>query len=260
MKRKIFIFTVATIIVIVALALSFTAGCVPKASSSSSSSAPSTTDLNSKITTNSTKLATLETTLNNLITKVNTTVGKDWSGDINSQSNRISNLESQLDSLQQRVASLESANSGNSSDSSSDSDETTRWDMDVSTNYTETDVGVGRYISPSRIEEADIYKIRLTLKNYKTTAITDLYVDISFTPKTGDRVFVDEDNTFLDTIISPYYLWDMDFITRGDEDYTRRISFMSEQIDLPAATPATETDPVIPSETLITLEFSLEYE
>ena len=149
------------------------------------------------------------------------------------------------------------------------SNTTTRWGIECSSSYSSSEIKIDWYSSPSRIEEADIYKIRLTIYNSKVDAIgnpveiKDLYIDIDLTPNSGDEVFVNGKNTYLDTIQSPYYWWDMDVVTRGENEYTRRISFVSEKITAPAATSITKEDGTVeitPSEIILTLELELEYQ
>ena len=136
-------------------------------------------------------------------------------------------------------------------------DNFTRWSLEAYTNYTDEEVNVGIYTSPSRIDEVGTYKIKLTVSNYMPTAITNLYVSLDMMPKTGDIVFIDDKNTYLDTTRSPYYLWDVDVATRGTDKHTTRISFTSDSITVPAATSSIE--PIVPSETILILELDLEY-
>ena len=144
-------------------------------------------------------------------------------------------------------------------------DELTRWSLEVSNSNSL--VVVDQYHSPSRIEESDIYDIRLTLYNNMTNsdgdliALNDLYLDLTFTPQSSSAVYINEKNTWLDTVKSPYIFWEMDVVTRGDDKYTRRISFTSERITVPKGEWLDEANHelgVKPTMEL-QLEFNLEY-
>ena len=184
--------------------------------------------------------------------------GGNYDSDIDNIYVEIESLRDNFDGILAEVDDMlaeweEEQQTTNSSSNSSNSG-TTRWDLDVSSSYNISDVLIDVFVSPSRIEEADVYKIRLTIYNRTVVEVKDLCIYLDLTPKSGDVVFVNDKNTFLDTTRSPYYWWDTEVITRGEDNYTRRISSTSEKITVPAAVSNTQ-----PSETSLTLELNLEY-
>lgn len=192
-----------------------------------------------------------------------TSSGNNYDADIEALQSNIDGFYEEIDSIREELddtlteidtmlADWEEEQA--TSNSESETNTTTRWSIDCSSTYLITEVGISVYTSPSRIEEEDIYRIRLTIYNHKTSIVNNLQIDLNFTPKTGDKVFINEKNTYLDTVQSPYYWWDMDVITRGNEDYTKRISFLSEQVTVPAAVGTTW------GKLILELEFNLEYQ
>ena len=232
--------------------------CVPKRDTVANPSNPAPADTAS-ITALEAKVKKLESEVASLL---KSSPGN-YDADIEDLQSQMDDLQTQLDDVLVEVDDmLATWEEGQADNSANQSDGTTRWRGGWTTNYPNSDaipgVELDLYSSPSYIEDADIYKIRLTIYNYMTKGISDLYVDIDFTPKSGDIVFVDEKNTYLDTVQSPYYWWDMEVLTRGEEEYARRITFTSEKMTVPAAT--TDGTVVTPSETTLTLEFNLEYQ
>ena len=106
-----------------------------------------------------------------------------------------------------------------------------KWSHDIEANYLETDVRIDYWQTPSRMESEGDYTIKVTLTNLKIEAITDYELYITYTP--NGKPYVDNNSTFLDTINSPYTLWDTEIVTR--DEYCRRISCSSEKIKLNAS-------------------------
>ncbi len=132
------------------------------------------------------------------------------------------------------------------------SDTTTKWSRELYTNYISSIVGIDHSISPSRIEDEDDYSVMIYLYNYSLTPKTDVDVTIILSPRTGDRVNVNEDNIYLDSVRSPFYTWFTDIVKRNDGT-VRRIVFNSGGIKIPAGT---ETNP---GTVVLRLELTLSY-
>jgi len=260
----------ALVLLSVALILSpaVTTGCLKSASSKPVNPAPASADaqdiaklkadvsqLQAKIAslpapsaTSDAQVATLKTDL----TRLQSDIDK-----LQKQVDAMSKLQSDLTSIQAHLATIDERlvklEKVPTTPSPTTEIATTRWTWEVSTNAS-NNVEVSTYVSPSRIEDAGTYKIRLTILNKATSINRDLRVGIVFTPTMGDIVYIDEKNTYLDTTQSPYYFWDMTVITRGADKYVRYLSILSEPITVPAAISATE-----PSSTQLMLEFNLKY-
>lgn len=112
--------------------------------------------------------------------------------------------------------------------------------------------------SPSKIQEADDYTVYIDIENNTLTRITDLWLEVAFTPRTGSRVTVDEDEVYLDTVYSPFYVWEVEVPTRPEGSCRRIIFSTGKDIDVPAGT---VSDGVfIPGLTQLRLVFTLAYE
>jgi hypothetical protein len=99
--------------------------------------------------------------------------------------------------------------------------------------------------SPSPIDDADTYEIRLNLTNTTNETISDYVLELTYSPNAV--VSVDPKRTFIDTVNSPYTIWYVDIVKRSDGS-CRRISAESEPVKLLA------------SETIqLRLEFTLVY-
>lgn len=152
----------------------------------------------------------------------------------------MSSINSQLDAfdkailnLEKTVEALEPLIVEPEEEEEPELGETTRWSKDFySTNYGVARVTMDCHFSPSKIEEEDDYTIRLYLANQTETPITNCIMELAITPRTGDRVIVDENKLFLDTTNSPYYLWDMEIVKRSDGS-CRRVLFTSSKIGIP---------------------------
>jgi len=145
-------------------------------------------------------------------------------------------------------------------------DEETKWEVSIyCTNLPPSQVEVDPasvHISPTRIEEADDYIISVPLLNYRdgdgTGYVREAIIQIRMTPKSGDRVEVDEGEIYLDSAYYPFTLWSTDIVKR-DDDSCRRLVFTSDKIILPA--PASDaTKPSTPETTIIRLDFTLGYD
>lgn len=260
MKKGILI---VTLILILLLVSSLFTGCIPKkaSSSSSSSSDPEPTNVENR-------LASLERAVSQIQSNPSGN-----SADIDSLNSRISNLQNQIDNLQQENSKLlndynnlrndfinykdEQAENAPSATNSTGEDYTT-WDPDfyIWTEKEPSNFFIDHYVR-GKIDEEDFYDIKLTIYYNNDDGDTDdsittkMILSGDFTPKSGDIVFVDDNNTFIDTVSNPHYLWSVDLTTRGDQKYTRRINAESEKFTVTLY----ENDPLE-----ITLEFSLAYE
>ena len=132
-------------------------------------------------------------------------------------------------------------------------DDTTLWTKEF---YSTSDITIDYTVSPTKFEEAGDYIIMVYLYNYAQIAKSDVVVDIILSPKTGDRVKVDEAAIYLDSTRSPFYAWFRDIVKRSDET-CRRMVFTSEQMRIDAATPVGEG--IDPGRLTLRLEFTLAY-
>jgi len=177
-----------------------------------------------------------------------TSSGGNYDSDIDNIYAELENLGEELDNTLAEVDDMlaawedEQVIQEEEEEESEQSDETAKFTPTITSNK---DVSViafePLYIQPWKIEEEDVY--RINVKGYNpleesgefTTDITALQIYITFTPGTGDKVYIDEDNTGLFTMALPYYEWDTDVVTRGDDKYCRRISCTSQPINLVAS-------------------------
>lgn len=172
------------------------------------------------------------------------------------QGTKITELESTIATLNARIAALEPTATA--------TETTCRWSSEVyNLNHLNLlsdgvtpEVRIDYTLNPSKVQEADDYKIYLDIYNNTTTAINDLQIEICFTPKTGANVIVDEDEIFLDTTVSPYYVWDTDITTRSDGT-CRRITFDTDLVKVPKGTTVDST--FTPGLTSLKLVFTLAY-
>ena len=134
----------------------------------------------------------------------------------------------------------------------------TRWYEDIATTPSDS-ITFTSYIRPSKIEEDGDYDIRITLFNNSRTRLDQVTVAVTFTPKSGARVYVDDKNTFFDAVASPFVMWDTEVITRGDDKYARRITCTSDYYSVPAGTPGATDDVTVPGTLELKLVFSLAY-
>jgi hypothetical protein len=110
--------------------------------------------------------------------------------------------------------------------------------------------------SPSKIQDADDYTVNVDINNNSTTAINDLQVEVTFTPKAGAKVIVNEDDLYLDNATSPYYTWEMDVSTKTDGT-CRRITFATDGVKVPKGVVVDST--LTPGLTHLKLTFTLAY-
>lgn len=190
--------------------------------------------------------------------------------------------------------------------------ETTRWSLDVWTDYESFDL-LDADLDSNRIEDEDDYAIWLLLYNRNHTVInernttvnleakrvasslvlnhlyyetdganrllkataTDVWipvdfasiyssvdikeVDIEFSPKSSDRVIVDENHTELYSSGYPSFDWDMDFSNRTDGTCKRIEAETSVRFTLPIPSKFRNSDPEQPYPEQFKLEFELAY-
>jgi len=144
----------------------------------------------------------------------------------------IAQLTATIAALQNRIAALEEEAS---SEEPETIEATARWYWEAyKLNNLDKDVVVcpslGCSTSPSKIEEADDYKVYIEIQNNELVDINDLQIEVAFRPKTGARVVVDEDEIYLETIMSPFYTWDLELSTRSTDETCRNIIFTSGKI------------------------------
>ena len=181
------------------------------------------------------RIAALETKVSQLQSKIAslpTSSGNNYDADIDNLQVQIEDLQTQLDDIlveiDDRISVWEKEQEATQEEEEAATN--VKWSWDITSNYNENDVMVDYWQTPSRMESENDYTVKVTLKNNIATAITDLILDITYTP--NGNPYVDEKNTFMDTISAPYTLWDTEIVTRGDDEYCRRISNMSEKIKL----------------------------
>jgi len=209
--------------------------CVPKRTSTNPSN-PTSSDAD--------RIAALESKVNQLQSKIASlpaSSGGNYDSDIENLYEEIANTREEFDNVLAEVDDMLATWEEEQQVAQEEEEQTTsvRWERDVLSNYLETDVAIDYWQTPSRMESDGDYTIKVALTNKKTVlvgevvtpvAIDDLILDITFTP--NGKPYIDKKNTFLDTVSSPYTLWDTEIVTRGDDEYCRRISNMSEKIKL----------------------------
>lgn len=84
-------------------------------------------------------------------------------------------------------------------------------------------------------------------------------VDIEFSPKSSDRVFIDENRTELYSSGYPSFDWDMDFSNRIDGTCKRIDAEASVRFTLPIPSKFDSSDPLQPCPEQFKLEFELAY-
>ena len=258
MRKKILLVVLSSILI---MSLLLTLGCVPKQNNGSPSPGNSPSSVEQDV-------ASLKSSVNELRSKLaSLPASQDYGRDIDSLEAQINDLQMQLDDaltqVDETLAAWEEEQAVQQEEEQEEAltDSVVRWNVEV---LSSTDsVTVDEYHTPSRIEESDIYDMRLTVYNNTTTAINDLYLSLDFTPRDSSLyTYIDEKNTWLDSTRSPYIMWDIDVVTRGTEKYARRISFTSDAIKVPAGTLIDPADPskgINPASVILQLEFSLEY-
>lgn len=92
---------------------------------------------------------------------------------------------------------------------------------------------------------------------YKPVRIEELV--LNFKPKSGDRIKVNEDKTYLDSYSSPYFDWDMEFLNRDDGTCKRIEALADTRFDLPIPSEFYDSDPERPYPYELRLEFELVY-
>ena len=144
-----------------------------------------------------------------------------------------------------------------------DQSNTTRWSLDASA--FPPGVVVEVHHTPSRIEEEGIYKVYLSIYNNQTDVagnlvpVNDMRINVYLSPKSGDTVYLDKKNTYLDTMRAPYYFWDMDVTTRGSDEHVTRASFQSDLIAIPAGVWTSDDHEDVNLTMSLSLELNLEY-
>jgi len=169
----------------------------------------------------------------------------------------ITGLESAIADLNARITALETP--------ATTAETTCRWYCEVyNLNHLNLlpdgvtpEVEIDYSTSPSKIQDADDYTVYVDINNNTTTAIQDLQVEITFTPKTGANVIVNEDNLYLDSATSPYYIWEMEVSTKSDET-CRRITFSTDGVKVPKGVVVDST--ITPGLTHLKLTFTLAYQ
>jgi len=135
-------------------------------------------------------------------------------------------------------------------------DDITLWTKEL---YSTSNVAISYTISPSRLEEEGDYIMMVYLVNYDTDVKNDVVVDIILSPKTGDRVKVDEAEIYLDSTRTPFYAWFGEVVKRSDGT-CRRMVFTSEKMRIDAAEEHPETAELVALGYLtLRLEFTLAY-
>ena len=137
-------------------------------------------------------------------------------------------------------------------------DDITVWTKEIYSS--DPNIQITYTISPYKVEDGGDYIIMVYLSNTELITKSDIVLDIIFSPKTGDRVKVDEDEIYLDSTRSPFYSWFGEVVKRSD-DTVRRMVFASERIAVPAAVeiPQQEGSIIDPGRLTLRLEFTLAY-
>jgi len=222
-KRKIILSVLSFVLI---LALIASTACVPKRDGASPSNPASTDD---------DRIAALESKVSQLQSKIASLPagsGGNYDSDIDNIYAEIESLREELGDILTEVDDMLAGWEEEQQTVQEEEEQATdvRWSRDITSNYTEADVMIDYWQTPSRMDSEGDYTIKVTLMNNRPVAITDFVLDLTFTP--SGKPYVDQKNTFLDTMSSPYTLWDTEIVTRGDDEYCRRISNMSEKIKL----------------------------
>lgn len=247
--------------------------------------------------------------------------GGDYSADIEALQADIDGIYTELDDLRvelqdvlaevdDMLADWEEQQDTNSNDDSIDFvDATTRWSLDVWTDYDSFKLLEAEVDSNKRIEDEDDYTIWLQLynNNYtpidrrdtianrpsadltvgylyyatdtkelwkaisttsweKVTNLASIYqvvevkeVIVQFSPKSSDRVIVDESQTELYSSGYPSFDWDMDYSNRSDGSCKRIEATTDVRLALQIPTKFEDNDPERPYPEEFKLEFELAY-
>ncbi len=205
--------------------------------------------------------------INNLAVEINNLQAQVAGLNIPSQSsltamidNSMATLEGKLLALELRLDDLEDEidTSNGNGDDPVVTDDITLWSKEL---YSTSNITIDYTISPTRVEEEGDYIIMVYLYNYDLTVKNDVVVDIIFSPKTGDRVKVDETEVYLDSTRTPFYAWFGDVVKRSDGT-VRRMVFTSEKMAINAGQEVTIGDQtgIDPGRLALRLEFTLAYE
>jgi len=250
-KRKIIIGFLSLALI---LLLVIPTACVAKRATDSSPSSSSSSSIEQDITSIQKDIKELKSKIASLPTSSGSNYDSDieaLQGDIDNLYTEIENLNEELynvlDEIETMLADWEEEQVAAEEEEEELVKNITRWYLEATSS--DDNVSIVESHSPSRIEEADTYDVRLVLANSSTNSI-DFHIFVDLIPKdSSTKTYIDERNTWLDTVNSPYYMWDTDVSTRGDDKHTRRISFESDPITLPAE-----------ESTELKLELNLEYE
>lgn len=244
-KGKLVLLVILTLLLLV---FPFITGCVPKKSSSTPANTNPSTNTNSEITSLERRISQIESTtssIQNQLNNIQNNAGKNYDGE-------ISNLQSQDSNINQKLNSIESTLS-NIQDQLDQLEEvqeaeeegyTTKWYPEISTNITDN---VSVTLSSPRIEDEGSYRMTIVANNTSAEAIKNVIIEVYLTPRSGDHVYLDSSDTFMDSVGSPFIWWDTEIRERGSDDYAGAIICDSEYITLP------------PGETIFKTEFTLTY-
>lgn len=194
-----------------------------------SSLTDSISGLTSQMSSDSTTLGNVVATMGGYAKKSELDSLKDIPGQVDSKLATLSGeIDGKLDDFEAILEELELVDAAGDVVVTS---KTTRWKERVYGRYVD-DVDIDYSVSPRKIEEEGDYRIVLEATNKRESRIEDFYLEITFTPGPGDRVYVDRGHIYLDTITSPHILWDVDVVERGDDNYCRRITAVSREFGL----------------------------
>lgn len=167
---------------------------------------------------------------------------------------RIAEMEVLIEDMEALIESLVEEKEAEEDDDEITSD-ITRWSLSAyATNN--TDVMIGYVASPYRIEDGGDYTVTLTILNPTSLAISNLTLEVALRPTSGDIVFVDENEIYLDTTQYPYSLWDCSVVKKSDES-CRRIVFNCAGVTAVAGTG--EGEDFVQGTTVMRLELTLAY-
>ena len=288
------------------LVLITSVACVPKRDTASPSN-PTTPDAD--------RIAALESKVSQLQSKIASlpeSSGGNYDADISQLQNQINDLQMQLDDILVEVsdtlAAFEEEQEEQVDGATIEIDETTRWSLDIWTDYESFNL-LDINLDHKKIEEEDDYTIWLLLFNNNHTAIgkrdidadrpvTELTVGylyyatdtkklwkatsattwtevtnfasiyqlveikeitVQFSPRSSDRVIVDESQTELYSMGYPSFDWDMDYSNRNDGTCKRIEATTDDRLTLRVPTEFYNGDPEKPYPEEFKLEFGLAY-
>ena len=308
-KRKIILSFLSFVLI---LALIFPTACVAKRTPTTSSTG-----------TDDDRIAALETKVSQLQSKLASLPASsegNYDTDIENIYAELENIYEELDSVladvdamlenweDEQVSTDANGTDTNGTNTTDDVDDTTRWSLDVWTDYESYNL-LDIDVDSKKIEDEDDYTIWLLLTNANIkssyhgklstepsiAAIGDYYYDtgdekmwqltevdselwwlevdfasiytpveikeviIEFSPKSSDRVIIDESQTELYSTGYPSFDWDMDFSNREDGTCKRMEATTEARFTIPVPTSFINSDPEKPNPEQFKLEFELAY-